>query len=78
MAIKDKSLKLGLTGTGQLQNVVNGVSGDISIIIGEEKPGFGLTINQTETVDKFDHTYFIEIFLDKLFFYYLKFYFFVP
>lgn len=58
--------------------MVNGVSGDISIIIGEEKFGFGLTINQMETVDKFDHTYFIEIFLDKLFFYYFKFYLFVP
>jgi hypothetical protein len=34
--------------------VENGVYGDISTTTGKEELGFGLTINQTEIVDKYD------------------------
>lgn len=70
---KIKSLKLGVNGIGLLLNAEDGVFGDISITTGEEKPGFGLTINQTATVDKFDHTYLLgRRYPDNLFFTILK------
>jgi hypothetical protein len=54
MDITLELLKHGETGTGLFLHADSGVFGDISIIIGQEKHGFGSTISQTPTVDKFD------------------------
>jgi len=49
-------LKLGENGIGLPLNAEDGVFGVTLIIAGLEKPGYGLRINQTETVGKFDRT----------------------
>ena len=73
-------LKLGEIGTGLLPNAENGVFGDILITIGQEELGFGLTINPTVTVEKFEHLFYdfyivLDLEIQSLFFLVLNFHF---